>query len=197
MCFSTKKLTFLDIVNYLAPGFSYDMYLKAYGCELQKGHFPYEYMDGIVKLEDRALPPNETFYSRFKTVDISDDYYARCQAVWRDNLRKSMRDCLMWYNNCDIVSFLEAIDIQFAFYKQQNIDMFKDGVRVPGLTLIYLFNELPSNTFTVFNHADEQRSAPTRQRQYRRWSGRVIFSLSMLRAWAVLNCLIWCVIVND
>ena len=27
MCFSTKKLKFLDIVNYLAPGFSYDKYL--------------------------------------------------------------------------------------------------------------------------------------------------------------------------
>ena len=29
--------------------------------------------------------------------------------------------------------------------------MFKDGVSVPGLTLLYLFKELPSNTFTVFN----------------------------------------------
>ncbi len=47
MCFTTKKLKFLDVTNYLAPGFSYDKYLKAYGCELQKGHFPYEYMDGI------------------------------------------------------------------------------------------------------------------------------------------------------
>ena len=57
MCFATKKLKFLDITSYLAPGFSYDKYLKAYGCELQKGHFPYEYMDDIGKLEDRALPP--------------------------------------------------------------------------------------------------------------------------------------------
>ena len=39
--------------------------------------------------------------------------------------------------------------------KQQNIDMFKDGVSVPGLTLLYLFNELPSNTFfTVFNQTN-------------------------------------------
>ena len=42
MCFSTRKLRFLDIINFLAPGYSYDKYLKAYGCELQKGHFPYE-----------------------------------------------------------------------------------------------------------------------------------------------------------
>ena len=60
-----------------------------------------------------------------------------------------------WYNNGDVVPFLEALDKQFAFYKQQNIDMFKDGVSVPGLTLIYLFNELPLDTFfTVFNQTN-------------------------------------------
>ena len=68
---------------------------------------------------------------------------------------KWMRDFLMWYNNRDVVPILEAIDKQFAFYKQQNIDMFKDGVSVPGLTLLYLFNELQSNTFfTVFNQTN-------------------------------------------
>ena len=154
MCFATKKLKFLDITSYLAPGFSYK-YLKAYGCELQKGHFPYEYMDGIGKLEDRALPPQEAFYSRLKNEGISDDDYARCQAVWCANRMKSMREFLVWYNNRDVVPFLEAIDKQFTFYKQQNIDMFKDGVSVPGLTLLYLFNDLPSNTFfTVFNQTN-------------------------------------------
>ena len=88
-------------------------------------------MNGIGKLEDRDLPPQEAFYSRLKNEDISDDDYARCQAVWRDNRTKSMRDFLMWYKNRDVVPFLEAIDKQFAFYKQQNIDMFKDGVSVP------------------------------------------------------------------
>ena len=153
--FRDEEVKFLDITSYLAPGFSYDKYLKAYGCELQKGHFPYEYMDGIGKLEDRALPSQEAFYSRLKNEGISDDDYARCQAVWCDTRIKSMRDFLVWYNNRDVVPFLEAIDKQFAFYKQQNIDMFKDGVSVPGLTLLYLFNELPSNTFfIVFNQTN-------------------------------------------
>ena len=68
---------------------------------------------------------------------------------------KSMSDFLVWYNNCDVVPFLEAIDKQFALYKQQNIDMFKDGVSVPGLTLLFFFNKLPSNIFfTVFNQTN-------------------------------------------
>ena len=68
----------------------------------------------------------------------------------------AMRDFLVWYNNSDVVPLLEAIDTQFAFYQQQNIDMFKDGISVPGLMLFYLFNGLPSNTFfTVFNQTNK------------------------------------------
>ena len=96
MCFSTTNLKFLDVTQYLAPGVSYDKYLKAYGCELQKGHFPYEYMDGIGKLADRALPPQAAFYSQLKSEEISDADYARCQAVWHDNKMETLRDYLIF-----------------------------------------------------------------------------------------------------
>ena len=155
MCFSTKKLKFLDITQYLAPGVSYDKYLKAYGCELQKGHFPYEYMDGIGKLADRVLPPQPAFFSQLKNEGISDADYARCQAVWHDNKMTTMRDYLIWYNNRDVTPFLEAISKQFAFYHDRGIDMFKDGISVPGLSLLYMFNNLPKDTFfTVFNRTN-------------------------------------------
>ena len=136
MCFSTTNLKFLDVTQYLAPGVSYDKYLKAYGCELQKGHFPYEYMDGIGKLADRALPPQAAFYSQLKSEEISDADYARCQAVWHDNQMTTMRDYLIWYNNLDVTPFLEAISKQFTFYRDRRIDMFKDGISVPGLSLL-------------------------------------------------------------
>ena len=155
MCFSTNKLKFLDMVNFLAPGYSYDKYLTAYGCMQQKGHFPYEYMDGIGKLEDRALPPQAAFYSQLKSEEISDADYARCQAVWHDNQMTTMRDYLIWYNNRDVTPFLEAISKQFTFYCDRGIDMFKDGISVPGLSLLYLFNNLPPKTFfTVFNQTN-------------------------------------------
>ena len=155
MCFSTTNLKFLDVTQYLAPGVSYDKYLKAYGCELQKGHFPYEYMDDLHKLEDRALPPQAAFFSRLKNEGISNDDYARCQAVWRNNQMTTMRDYLVWYNNRDVTPFLEAIAKQFAFYHDRGIDMFKDGIIVPGLSLLHLFNDLPNDTyFTVFNRTN-------------------------------------------
>ena len=155
MCLSTDQLKFVDICNYLAPGVSYDKYMKAYGCELQKGHFPYEYMDDLQKLEDRVLPPQSAFFSQLKNEGISDADYARCQAVWHDNQMKTMRDFLVWYNNRDVIPFLQAIDKQFAFYQQHNIDMFKDGISVPGLSLLHLFNDLPNDTnFVTFNRTN-------------------------------------------
>ena len=156
MCLYTDKLKFVDICNYLAPGVSYAKYLTAYGCELGKGHFPYEYMDDLQKLEDRVLPPQSAFFSQLKNEGISDADYARCQAVWHDNQMKTMRDFLVWYNNRDVIPFLQAIDKQFAFYQQHNIDMFKDGISVPGLSLLHLFNDLPNDTFfTVFNNTNK------------------------------------------
>ena len=110
MCLYTDKLKFVDICNYLAPGVSYAKYLTAYGCELGKGHFPYEYMDDLQKLEDRVLPPQSAFFSQLKNEGISDADYARWQAVWHDNQMKTMRDFLVWYNNRDVIPFLQAID---------------------------------------------------------------------------------------
>ena len=155
MCLYTDKLKFVDICNYLAPGVSYAKYLTAYGCELGKGHFPYEYMDDLQKLDDRVLPPQPAFFSRLKNEGISNDDYARCQAVWRDNGMETLREYLLWYNNRDVTPILDAIAKQAGFYKQQNIDMFNDGISVPGLSLFHLFNDLPNdNYFTVFNRTN-------------------------------------------
>ena len=68
----------------------------------------------------------------------------------------TLRDFLVWYNNRDVVPFLQAIDRQFAFYQQRGIDMFKQGISVPGLTLLYLFNDLQEKTyFTIFNEKNK------------------------------------------
>ena len=128
MCLSTDQLKFLDMTNYIAPGFSYDKYLKAYGYEVTKGHFPYEYMDRLERLDDTALLSKEAFFSRLKNEGISDEDYVSCQEAWRDNAMTTLRDFLVWYNNRDVVPLLQAIDRQFAFYQQRCIYMFKQGI---------------------------------------------------------------------
>ena len=69
MCIKTEKLKFLDIANYLAPGFSYSQYLKAYKCTEQKGFFPYEWMTSQDKLNVSQLPAYEAFFSTLKCLD--------------------------------------------------------------------------------------------------------------------------------
>ena len=41
------------------------------------------------------------------------------------------------------------------FWKEQDIDMFKDGVSVPGLTMKYLFSNVPNVHFSLFNEKDK------------------------------------------
>ena len=68
----------------------------------------------------------------------------------------TLQDFLVWYNNRDVFPFLQAINRQFVFYQQRGIDMFKQGISVPGLTLFYLFNDLPEKTyFTLFNEKNK------------------------------------------
>ena len=81
-CIGTKRFQILDICNFIAPGFSYSKYLKAYGCEKAKGFFPYEWFDSLKKLDHTLLPPKSAFYSKLKRCSISDEEYAYCQSVW-------------------------------------------------------------------------------------------------------------------
>lgn len=147
-CVATWRLKFLDITYYLAPGFSYRAYLAAYDIPESKGFFPYEFVTDLAKLDTPTLPPIEAFYSQLKQTAIEEKDYRYCQKVWRDHKMTTLRDYLVNYNNRDVKPFLMALDKQAEFYREELcLDLFKDGVGVPGLTLRYLFKTLPANTF--------------------------------------------------
>ena len=126
----------------MAPGFSYSQYLKAYECT-EKGFFRYEWMTSLEKVNVSQLPPHEVFYSTLKNGNISAEDYQLCQKVWEDNNMTTMKEFLTWYNNKDVEALLEAIDKMYLYYQNQNVDIFKDDISVPGLTLKYMFQDLP------------------------------------------------------
>ena len=72
-------------------------------------------MDCLERLDDTAFPPKEAFFSQLKNEGISDEDYVGCQEAWRGNGMTTLRDCLVWYKNRDVVPF------QFAFYQQRGI----------------------------------------------------------------------------
>ena len=146
-CIFTPRFKWLDIANYLAPGFSYDRYLKAYGCTMTKGVFPYEWMDSLDKLQHRSLPPYDAFYSALKGTNIELKDYMHATEVWRQLGMQTFKDYLEWYNNRDVEPFVQAVEKQRQFYAERGLDLFKDGISVPGLTLKYLFATIPKDIY--------------------------------------------------
>ncbi|KAJ8020607.1 hypothetical protein HOLleu_40243 [Holothuria leucospilota] len=154
MSVKSKHLLFLDVVNFIAPGFSYDAFLKAYECSQSKGFFPYEWIN-FENLADTSLPPYEAFYSDLKKSNITADEYAYCQQVWEQENMQTMKDFLTWYNNRDVVPFLEALEKMAQFYRERHIDVFKDGISVPGLTMKYLFQKAKGEPFALFDEKNK------------------------------------------
>ena len=153
MSINTEHLSFLDVTNFLASGFSYDQFIRAYDCSMYKGIFPYEWIH-LNNLDQTSLPPREAFDSTLKGSTITEADYAFCQDVWKREGMKNMRDYLVWYNNLDVKPFVEAVEKMAQTYKDKGVDLFKDGISVPGLTLKYLFNISPDANFALFGNHD-------------------------------------------
>ena len=60
-----------------------------------------------------------------------------------------------WYNNLDVVPFLEAIAKMSDFWKERHIDISKDGVSVLGLTMKYLSSNVSNVYFSLFAEKDK------------------------------------------
>ena len=158
-CVDTDKFRFLDICNYIAPGFTYGKYLKAYGCQEAKGFFPYEWFDSLEKLNYKSLPPKSAFDSKLKDTKMSDTDYAYCRSVWTELSMSSFRDFLRWYNNLDVRPFLEAIDKQSSVYRDKGIDMLKSAISLPGLAIRWLFADENKETLHAWMHKQPQLDA--------------------------------------
>lgn len=66
----------------------------------------------------------------------------------------TVKEFLTWYNNLGVVPFLEKMSV---FWQEQNIDIFKEGISVPGLTLKYFFSFLDEQTFfSLSNQPDSE-----------------------------------------
>ena len=83
MCLKTFHLKFLDITNYLSPGFSYEQFLNAYECSQNKGFFPYEYADSLEKLNDHVNPADrkscrtKPIFDFFGRTRLADEHFFR------------------------------------------------------------------------------------------------------------------------
>ena len=107
----TQGFRFLDIINYLAPGVSYEKWTKAYKCTAAKSWFPYEWFDSHRKLEYPGLPNYPAWYSCLKeeyTLKLSE--WMPCKHLFKEKGMRTFADWLRYYNNLDVVPGLEALE---------------------------------------------------------------------------------------
>ncbi|GMF13489.1 unnamed protein product [Phytophthora lilii] len=174
MCIATHDMKMLDISNYVPAGTSYAKYLSTYlgecqcddkircVCGLGKGIFCYEYITDFSVLNQTQIPPKSAFDSKLRGTKISNDDYERVKFVWEHYNVKSIKDLLIWYSNLDVGPFVKAIRAQRELFKRFGLDMFTDGVSLPGLSekVMYqtCFNNLkkppmvPAASFTFPQH---------------------------------------------
>ena len=130
---------FLDIINYLGPGTSYDKWVKAYGCEAAKSWLPYEWFDAPEKLDYPGLPEYEAWYSKLKGgYVLTREEWEGCQRLFKEKGMRTFKDWLRYYNNHDVEPGLEALEKMKSFYTERGIDILKDAVSLPGVSLHYL-----------------------------------------------------------
>ena len=142
MFLSLPNFKFLDIKNYLAPGLSYDAWCRAYGCELQKLAFPYEWFDSFDKLNHKGPVKYEEFYSSLKGgITISQEEYQNFCDEFSKRGCVTMKDCLKEYNLADVKPFIEALEKTREQYYPDEIDLLKDAVSIPGISMMYVLNE--------------------------------------------------------
>ena len=113
-------------------------------------------VDLLEKLQHPSLPPHEAFFSSLTNTNISVEEYQYCQQVWSSNNMQTLREFLIWYNNLDVQPFCDALDKMCAFWRRKNIDMLRQGISIPGVTLTYLFATLePGIFFSLFDEKNK------------------------------------------
>ena len=142
MFLSTPNFKFLDIKSYLAPGLSYAAWCRAYGTELQKLVFPYEWFDSFEKLNHEGPVKYEEFFSSLKgRITISQEEYQNFCDEFSKRGCVTMEDWLKEYNLADVTLFIQALEKTREQYYPDEIDLLKDAVSIPGISMNYVLNE--------------------------------------------------------
>ena len=109
--------------------------MKAYECETVKSWFLYEWFDTPEKLDFRELLKYEDWNSKLKgDYVLTREEWEGCQRLFKEKGMCTFADWLRYYNTPG----LEALEKMRAFYTDKGIDILKDAVSIPGVSLHYL-----------------------------------------------------------
>ena len=135
----TQQFKFLDVCKFLAPGTSYAKWIGSHGWKDAKLVFPYEWLDDFRKLS-QGPPPIEAFTTRMKGP-LDKEHYERFISKYQEEGCDNMGDWLRVYNSADVVPFVDCLQKEINKYVPFGIDICKDAVSIPGVSLRYLINQ--------------------------------------------------------
>ena len=127
--------------KFFAPGFSYRKFLVAYGAELRKFYFPYEFVTDLDKLKSE-LPEHSVFYSSLSKPNITQEEYNLVVKTWVENGWSSLREMLIYYNVLHSVPFVQAVQNLLRPYLEQGLDIFKTSFSVSGVAKLQMVKKL-------------------------------------------------------
>ena len=77
---------------------------------IRKGVFCYDYWDGPDKANENQLPSRESFYSRLKEENITEDDYAHAQKVWAEFELQSLGEYHDLYLKTDVLILADVFE---------------------------------------------------------------------------------------
>ena len=112
-----------ELASNLTKHANLSRYLEGEKLELvkRKGVYPYDYMDGLRRLDETYLPPVECFYSKLNDENISTDDYTHACKVWDIFNMKTMRDYHDLYQKTDVLLLADV----FEEFRKVCLDKYK------------------------------------------------------------------------
>lgn len=98
-------------------------------------------------------------YSSLLDAPISDEDSRYCKDVSIRHGMQTVRDFFINYNNTDVGPFLTALDRQIEVYRRLEVDLLKDRMSLPEITLKYL-NMYRVRISSLFDHDQGELHSP-------------------------------------
>ena len=156
MFIKTNSFRFVDIINYLSLGTSYEKWVKAYGCSVQKLWLLYEWFNSPEKLNYRRLPDYSVWYSHLEgEYLLSLSEYQEWKKIFKGKGMQTFADWLRYYNDLNVVPGIEALEKMRVFYTAKGIEIFKYPVSLPGMSLDYLLGGLIERAAELYSPCKE------------------------------------------
>ena len=123
--FNFGDVQLLDIMNFLGGATSLDSFLKAYKTEETKGFFPYEWFDNPEKLNNKELPPYDSFFSKLRNINPLEKDYNNFEHLTTSVLSSEQAVCKLRLNKIPPTG-----DENYAFLRtiwvSQRMKLFED-----------------------------------------------------------------------